>query len=38
MKRVRIIANLNDPSIKHLFKLILHENDEKVLKFKKSPV
>ena len=33
MKRV-----LNDLSIKHLVKLILYENDVKLLKFKRSPV
>ena len=35
MKRVPII---NDLSIKHLIKIILYENDVKLLKFKKSPV
>ena len=29
---------LNDLSIKHLIKLILYENDVKLLKFKRSPV
>ena len=29
---------LNDPSIRHLIKLILFENDVKLLKFKRSPV
>ena len=29
---------LNDLSIRHLIKLILYENDVKLLKFKRSPV
>ena len=29
---------LNDLSIKHLIKLILYENEVKLLKFKRSPV
>ena len=37
MKRVPIITILNDLPIKHLIKLILYENDIKLLKFKKSP-
>ena len=32
MKRVPIITNLNDLSIKHLTKLILYEDDVKLLK------
>ena len=35
MKRVPI---LNDLSTKHLIRLILHENDVKLLKFQRSPV
>ena len=38
MKRVPIIKNLNVLSIKHLIKLILYENDVKLLKFKRRPV
>ena len=38
MKGVPIITNLNDLSIRHLIKLILYENDVKLLKFKRSPV
>ena len=37
MKRVPIITNFKRP-IRHLVKLILYENDVKLLKFKKSPV
>ena len=33
-----LIQILNDLSIKHLIKLILYENDVKLLKFKRSPV
>ena len=35
MKGVPIITNLNDLSIRHLIKLILYENDVKLLKFKR---
>ena len=35
MKRVPIITNLSDLSIKHLIQLILYENDVKLLKFKR---
>ena len=39
MKGVPIITQiLNDLSIRHLIKLILHENDVKLLKFKTSPI
>ena len=37
MKWVPIITNFKRP-IRHLVKLILYENDVKLLKFKKSPV
>ena len=37
-KRVPIVPNLKRPSIKHLIKLIMYENDVKLLKFKRSPV
>ena len=32
------LLQLNDVSIRHLFKLILSENDVKLLKFKRIPV
>ena len=38
MKGVPIITNLNEISIRHLIKLILYENDVKILKFNRSPV
>ena len=38
MKGVPIITNLNEISIQHLIKLILYENDVKILKFNRSPV
>ena len=38
MKRVPIITNFKQPSIRRLIKLILHENDVKLLKFKRSPM
>ena len=37
-KELQILHILNDLSIKHLIKLILYENDVKLLKFKRSPV
>ena len=37
MKRVQIPI-LDDLSIRHLIKLILYENDVKLLTFKRSPV
>ena len=37
MERVPIII-ITDLSNKHLIKLILYENDVKLLKFKRSPV
>ena len=33
-----LLQILNDLSIRHLIKLILYENDVKLLKFKRSPV
>ena len=37
-KEFQLLQNLNDLSIRHLIKLILYENDVKLLKFKRSPV
>ena len=37
-KEFQLLQILNDLSNKHLIKLILHENDVKLLKFKRSPV
>ena len=34
----QLLQILNYPSIKYLIKLILYENDVKLLKFKRSPV
>ena len=34
----RLLQILNDLSIRNLIKLILYENDLKLLKFKRSPV
>ena len=34
----QLLQILNDLSIKHLIKLILYENDIKLLEFKRSPV
>ena len=34
----QLLQILNDLSIRHLIKLILYENDVKLLKFKRSPV
>ena len=35
-KEFQLLQILNDLSIRHLLKLILYENDAKLLKFKKS--
>ena len=37
-KEFQLWQILNNLSTKHLIKLILHENDVKLLKFKRSPV
>ena len=37
-KEFQLLQILNDPSIKHLIKLILYENDVKLLKFKRRSV
>ena len=37
-KALQLLQILSDLSIKHLIKLILYENDLKLLKFKRSPV
>ena len=37
-KEVEVLKILNDLSTKHLIKLILHENDAKLLKFNRRPV
>ena len=37
-KEFQLLQILNDLSIRHLIKLILHEGDVKLLKFKGSPV
>ena len=37
-KEFQLLQILNDLSIKHLIKLILYENDVKLLKFKRSTV
>ena len=34
----QLLQILNDLSIRHLIKLILYENDVKLLKFKRTPV
>ena len=36
-KDFQLLQILNDLSIRHLIKLILYENDVKLLKFKRSP-
>ena len=36
-KEFQLLQILNELSIKHLIKLILYENDVKLLKFKRSP-
>ena len=37
-KEFQLLQILNDLSTKHLIKLILYENDVKLLKFKRRPV
>ena len=37
-KGFQLLQILNNQSIKHLIKLILYEDDVKLLKFKRSPV
>ena len=37
-KDLQLLQILNDLSIAHLVKLILNQNDVKLLKFKRSPV
>ena len=37
-KEFQLLEILNDLYFKHLIKLILYENDIKLLKFKRSPV
>ena len=37
-KEFQLLQVLNDLSTKHLIKLILYENDVKLLKFKRKPV
>ena len=37
-KEFQLLQILNELSIRHLIKLILYENDVKLLKFKRSPV
>ena len=37
-KEFQLLQTLNELSIKHLIKLILSENDVKLLKFKRSPI
>ena len=37
-KEFQLLQILNNLSIRHLIKLILHENDIKFLKFKRNPV
>ena len=37
-KEFQLLQILNDLFIKHLIKLIFHENDVKLWKFKRSPV
>ena len=37
-KEFQLLQILNDLSIRHLIKLILYENNVKLLKFKRSPV
>ena len=37
-KEFELLQILNDLSIRHLIRLILYENDVKLLKFKRSPV
>ena len=35
-KEFQLVQILNDPSIRHLIKLILYENDVKLIKIKRS--
>ena len=37
-KEFQLLQLLNDLSVRYLIKLILYENDVKLLKFKRSPV
>ena len=37
-KEFQLLQILNDLSIRHLIKIILYENNVKLLKFKRSPV
>ena len=37
-KEFQLLPILNDLSIRHLIKLVLYENDVKLLNFKRSPV
>ena len=37
-KEFQLLQILNDLSIKHLIKLTLYENDEKLLKFKRNSI
>ena len=37
-KEFQLLQILNDLSIKHLIKLVLYENDVKLLKFRRRPV
>ena len=37
-KEFQLLQILNDQSIRDLIELILHENDVKLLRFKRSPV
>ena len=37
-KQFQLLQILNDLSIRHLIKLVLYENDVKLLKFKRSAV
>ena len=37
-KDFQLLQILNDLSIRHLIKLMLYENDVKLLKFRRSPV
>ena len=38
LKEFQLLQILNDLSIKHLIKIILRENDVKLLKFRRRPV
>ena len=37
-REFQLLQNLNNLSVKHVIKVILYENDVKLLKFKRSPV